>query len=93
MLTNIAASPFGESAIAAMGIVNRLMSLESNALYGFLKGYSPLAGYNYAVSYTHLDVYKRQTGTIEKDETIRGYHRPTSGTDQKRFLKAGRRCV
>lgn len=47
MLTNIAASPFGESAIAAMGIVNRLMSLESNALYGFLKGYSPLAGYNY----------------------------------------------
>lgn len=43
-LTNIVAKPFGE---AAMGIVNRLMSLESNALYGFLKGYSPLVGYNY----------------------------------------------
>lgn len=46
-LTNIAARPFGEPAIAAMGIVNRIMSLETQALYGFLKGYSPLAGYNY----------------------------------------------
>lgn len=46
-LTNIVAKPFGEAAIAAMGIVNRIVSLESNALYGFLKGYSPLVGYNY----------------------------------------------
>lgn len=46
-LTNIAAKPFGEAAIAGMGIVNRIMSLESNALYGFLKGYSPIVGYNH----------------------------------------------
>lgn len=46
-LTNIVAKPFGEAAIASMGIVNRIMSLETQALYGFLKGYSPLAGYNY----------------------------------------------
>lgn len=46
-LTNIMARPFGEEAIAAMGIVNRIVSLESNALYGFFKGYSPLVGYNY----------------------------------------------
>lgn len=46
-LTNIAARPFGETAIAAMGIVNRIMSLDSSILYGFLKGYSPLVGYNY----------------------------------------------
>lgn len=46
-LTNILARPFGEAAIAAMGIVNRIMSLESNLLYGFLKGYSPFVGYNY----------------------------------------------
>lgn len=46
-LTNVVTRPFGEAAIAALGIVNRLTSLEINALYGFLKGYSPLAGYNY----------------------------------------------
>lgn len=46
-LTNIVAKPFGEAAIASMGIVNRIMSLETQALYGFLKGYSPLVGYNY----------------------------------------------
>ena len=46
-LTNFMARPFGEAAIAAMGIVNRIMTLESNALYGFLKGYTPLVGYNY----------------------------------------------
>lgn len=46
-LTNIAARPFGEAAIAAMGIVNRIMSLDTSILYGFLKGYSPLIGYNY----------------------------------------------
>lgn len=46
-LTNVAARPFGEAAIAAMGIVNRLMSLKVSALYGFLKGYSPLVGYSF----------------------------------------------
>lgn len=46
-LTNIVARPFGEAVIAAMGIVNRIMSLETQALYGFLKGYSPLVGYSY----------------------------------------------
>ncbi|MCQ5130878.1 MATE family efflux transporter [Butyricicoccus faecihominis] len=46
-LTNNAAKPFGEAAVAAMGIVNRIMSIETNALYGFLKGYSPLVGYSY----------------------------------------------
>lgn len=51
-LTNVAARPFGEAAIAAMGIVNRLMSLESNALYGFLKGFSPIVGYNYGAGNT-----------------------------------------
>lgn len=46
-LTNVLARQFGEPAIAAMGIVNRVMSMEVNALYGFLKGYSTLTGYNY----------------------------------------------
>lgn len=49
-LTNIVAKNFGDTAIAAMGIVNRIMSLETQALYGFLKGYSPLVGYNYGAN-------------------------------------------
>lgn len=51
-LTNVVAKSFGESAIASMGIINKIMSLESQALYGFLKGYSPLVGYNYGAGNT-----------------------------------------
>jgi putative MATE family efflux protein len=46
-ITNIAAKSYGTEVIAAMGIVNRIVSLESMALFGFLKGYQPLVGYNY----------------------------------------------
>ena len=46
-LTNVAAYPFGTAAIAAMGIVNRIMSMASNTLIGFIKGYGPLVGYNH----------------------------------------------
>jgi Na+-driven multidrug efflux pump len=46
-ITNIAAKSYGTEVIAAMGIVNRIVSLESMALFGFLKGYQPLVGYNF----------------------------------------------
>lgn len=46
-VTNVAAKAYGSDAIAAVGIVNRILSLESMALFGFLKGYQPLVGYNY----------------------------------------------
>ena len=60
-LTNVAARPFGDAAIATMGIVSRIMSLESLGLFGFFKGYSPLAGYNYAAG--NLDRAKSATTT------------------------------
>ena len=44
---NYLAGGYGVDAQAAIGIVNKVMFLELNLLYGFFKGYSPVVGYNY----------------------------------------------
>lgn len=41
------ASAYGTEAIAAFGIVTRLMTLFSYVVYGFVKGLQPVAGYAY----------------------------------------------
>jgi putative MATE family efflux protein len=46
-LTNSAAGRYGDAAVAAMGIVTRLMTLGSYVVYGYAKGFQPFAGYNY----------------------------------------------
>ncbi|MCD7967860.1 MAG: MATE family efflux transporter [Clostridiaceae bacterium] len=46
-MTNMAAKPYGDSAIAAMGIVIRVISMGIYAVFGFAKGFQPVAGYNY----------------------------------------------
>jgi len=46
-LTNMAAQPYGDSVIAAMGIVTRVISMGIYAVFGFAKGFQPVAGYNY----------------------------------------------
>ena len=46
-LTNHAAGEYGESAIAAMGVVTRLISIGSLSVFGFIKGFAPIAGYSY----------------------------------------------
>ncbi|MCC8058890.1 MATE family efflux transporter [Cloacibacillus sp.] len=46
-MTNMAAKPYGDSAIAAMGIVTRVISMGIYAVFGFAKGFQPVAGYNY----------------------------------------------
>ena len=51
-VTNISAKTYGNDVIAAMGIVNRIVSLEAMAVFGFLKGYQPLVGYNYGAGNT-----------------------------------------
>lgn len=45
--TNMIALQYGNHTIAAIGIVNRILTLEMMAVFGFLKGYQPLVGYNY----------------------------------------------
>lgn len=42
-----AASFYGEEAIAAMGIVLRIVTLGTNVVFGYMKGLQPLAGFNY----------------------------------------------
>lgn len=44
---NNAARDYGDSAIAGMGIVTRLVSIGSLSVFGFIKGFQPIAGYNY----------------------------------------------
>lgn len=46
-LTNNAAKPYGDYAVAAMGAVTRIMTIGTYVIFGFLKGFQPFAGYNY----------------------------------------------
>ena len=46
-LTNNLSASYGDGAVAAFGIVNRIISLGTMMLMGFLKGYQPFVGYNY----------------------------------------------
>ncbi|AZV58080.1 MATE family efflux transporter [Clostridium sp. AWRP] len=55
-LSNTAASNYGDSAVAAIGVVTRIMALGSYVVFGFMKGYQPVAGYNYgAKNYDRLN--------------------------------------
>ncbi len=46
-LINHAAGGYGDSAIAGMGVVTRLISMGSLSVFGFIKGFQPIAGYSY----------------------------------------------
>lgn len=47
LLLNRAAKPYGDPAIAAMGIVGKVFMFIFSAVLGFLQGYQPIAGFNY----------------------------------------------
>ena len=44
---NQTAVPFGDAAIAAMGIVQRIMMFGASAMIGFGQGFQPVCGYNF----------------------------------------------
>lgn len=46
-LINNAAGDYRDSAIAGMGVVTRLISMGSLSVFGFIKGFQPIAGYSY----------------------------------------------
>lgn len=46
-LTNNAIKPYGDPAIAGMGAVVRLTSMGSLTVFGFIKGFQPIAGFSY----------------------------------------------
>ncbi len=47
MVLNTAANPFGDAAIAAMSIVNRVMMFLNSAIIGFGQGFQPVCGFNF----------------------------------------------
>ena len=44
---NLGAKPYGDAAVAAMGIVFRVMSIGFYIVFGIGQGFQPVAGYNY----------------------------------------------
>ena len=46
-LINMQAKEYGDSVIAGMGAVTRIISMGSLMVFGFLKGFQPIAGYSY----------------------------------------------
>ena len=46
-MINGAAKAYGSSALAAMGPVTKFMSIGTLMVFGFLKGFQPIAGYSY----------------------------------------------
>lgn len=50
---NQAAGPYGDVAIAAMGIVRRIMNFATSVLTGFGQGFQPVCGFNYGAKLYH----------------------------------------
>lgn len=46
-MINNAANRYGNSALAAMGPVTKIMSMGTLVVFGFLKGFQPIAGFSY----------------------------------------------
>ncbi|QZY54885.1 MATE family efflux transporter [Crassaminicella profunda] len=46
-LINLAAKPYGDAAVAAMGVTLRIFSLGVFVVFGYNQGFQPIAGYNY----------------------------------------------
>jgi len=46
-LINMQAREYGDSVIAGMGAVTRIISMGSLMVFGFMKGFQPIAGYSY----------------------------------------------
>lgn len=47
VLVNAQAKSYGDSAIAGMGSVTRIIAMGSLIVFGFIKGFQPIAGYSY----------------------------------------------
>ena len=50
---NRAAGPYGDAAIAAMGVVQRIMMFGGSAMIGFGQGFQPVCGFNYGARLYH----------------------------------------
>ncbi len=54
-LINVAAMPYGDAAVAAMGVTLRVLSIGIFVIFGYNQGFQPVVGYNYgAKKYNRL---------------------------------------
>lgn len=61
LITNNQTSIYGDSVIAACGIVSRIILLGVMVVMGFMKGYQLFVGYNYGANrYERLYLYLSQ---------------------------------
>jgi Na+-driven multidrug efflux pump len=67
-MTSSAAKAYGDSAVAAFGDAIRLMTLGTYVVFGFLKGFQPIVGYNYGAK--NYDRVKKLVNTTLKWSTI-----------------------
>ncbi|GKX28816.1 MATE family efflux transporter [Vallitalea longa] len=67
-LISRAAKAYDDQAIAAIGIVLRIITLGTNVVFGFMKGFQPIAGYNYGAK--NFGRLKDATKTTIKWTTI-----------------------
>jgi len=49
-MVNTAASPYGDAAIASMGITARVFSLVAMVIFGYSQGFQPIAGFSYGAN-------------------------------------------
>lgn len=59
-LINIAAKPYGDAAVASMGVSLRVLAIGIFVVFGFNQGFQPVAGYNYGAKQ-----YKRLNDAIK----------------------------
>ncbi len=65
LLLNRAAMPYGDAAIAAMGIVGKVYGFVFSTILGFLQGYQPVVGFNFgAKKYGRVKQAARFSGTV-----------------------------
>ncbi len=61
-LTNTSASHYGDAAVAAMGIVTRVLAIGTFVVFGFIRGFQPVAGFSFgAGNYGRLSEAIRTT--------------------------------
>ena len=60
-LINFQAKEYGDSVIAGMGPVTRIISVGSLMVFGFMKGFQPIAGYSYGAK--NMSVSTRPYGS------------------------------
>lgn len=67
-MLNTAAMPFGDAAIASLGVSARVFSLVAMIIFGFAQGFQPVAGFNYGAG--KIDRLKETVSVAVKWSTI-----------------------